>query len=347
MKKIVFCGGGTAGHVMPNLALIDELKGKYEIYYLGSLNGIEKSLLSNYPFVKYYAIETTKLKRKLCFDNFLIPFKLIKGINQAKRILKKIKPDIIFSKGGFVSVPTCLAGKSLKIPIICHESDLSIGLANKIISRTALFTCCSFKKTSREIKNGVFTGTPIRKQLLTGDREKIINKYNLNRNKPTLLVVGGSLGAKALNNIVYECAKDLTKKYNIIHIVGKGNKCNLQFNNYYQFEFVDNIGDFYAASDIILSRAGSNAINEMLTLCKPMLLIPLPKTESRGDQIENAKYFKNQGFCEVLYQEDLNCKLFLSEINKLYKNRDLYIKKMQNIETKNATKIICDLIKNV
>lgn len=345
MKKIVFCGGGTAGHVMPNIALIESLKNGNELFYIGSENGIERSLISTFPYVKFFCVETTKLRRKLCFDNFKIPFKLIKGINQAKKLLKEIKPDIIFSKGGFVSVPTCIAGKMLKIPIICHESDLSMGLANKIISKTALHTCCSFKRTADEIKNGIHTGTPIRKSLLNGSKEKIINTYHLNLKKPTLLVVGGSLGAKALNNIIYECAKDLTKKYNILHIVGKGNKCNLQFKDYFQFEFVDNMGDFLAASDIIISRAGSNAINEMLALNKPMLLIPLPKSESRGDQIENAEYFCKLGYCKMLLQENLTRESLLNEVNDLYINKETYINKMQKAKTKNATQIICDLIK--
>ncbi len=346
MRKIVFCGGGTAGHVMPNLALIEELKGKFEIYYIGSENGIEKKLVSAYPFVKYYSVETTKLKRKLCLDNFLIPFKLFKGISSAKKILKEIKPNVIFSKGGFVSVPTCLAAKSLKIPVICHESDLSIGLANKIISKNAIKTCCSFRKTASEVKNGVFTGTPIRSELFNGNKEKIFNTFHLNRNKPTLLVVGGSLGAKALNNIVYECAKELSKNFNILHIVGKGNKCDLQFKDYFQFEFVDNMGDFYATSDVILSRAGSNAINEMLALCKPMLLVPLPKTESRGDQIENAEYFKKQGFCEVILQENVSCEKLVNSVNELFKNRKNYVEKMKRVDSTNAIKNICEIIKN-
>ena len=345
MKRIVFCGGGTAGHVMPNLALIEKLHRNYEIYYIGSSNGIEKTLLEQFPYVKYYSISTTKLKRKICLDNLFIPIKLIKGINQAKRLLKSISPTIIFSKGGFVSVPTCIAANLLKIPVICHESDMSLGLANKIISRKALHVCCSFAVTANNIPNAIYTGTPISAKLFKGNKEDCYKNFNFDSSLPTLLVVGGSLGAKALNNMIFQCANELTKQFNIIHIVGKGNLCDLKFNNYKQLEFVNNMADIYACSDIVLSRAGSNAINEMLALCKPMLLVPLPKTESRGDQIENANYFQKCGFCDVVYQENLSKDLLINKIIKLYKNKHFYIDKMKKHEAKNATDIICNIIK--
>ncbi len=345
MKSIVFCGGGTAGHVMPNLALIEKLSSKYKIYYIGSENGIEKKLLEKYPFVTYYSVETTKLRRSLSLKNFLIPFKLIIGVNQAKKILKQIQPNIIFSKGGFVSVPTCIAAKLLKIPVICHESDISMGLANKIISKTSVATCCSFKKTASEVKNGIYSGTPFRKDLFGGNKEKFINQNNLNPKFPTLLVVGGSLGAKALNNIVYDCLSELTKKMNVIHIVGKGNSYpTSNIKNYVQIDFTSSMGDIYATSDIVLSRAGSNAINEMLALLKPMILVPLPKTESRGDQIENAKYFKDCGFCEVLNQEELTQEILVTKIFTMLNNKQKYIDNMVRNENIDSIKIICDLI---
>lgn len=345
MKKIIFCGGGTAGHVMPNLALIEKLSNSYEIYYIGSENGIEKKLVSNYHFVKYFSVETTKLKRKICIDNLFIPFKLIKGIHQSKKLLKEIQPNIIFSKGGYVSVPICIAAKQLCIPVISHESDLSMGLANKIISKTSVATCCSFRKTTSEVKNGVYTGTPFRKCLFNGNKQKFMSENNLNTQLPTLLVIGGSLGAKALNNIVYDIVTDLTKKMNVIHIVGKGNSFPVRnINNYLQLEFTDNMGDVYASTDFVLSRAGSNAINEMLVLLKPMLLVPLPKTESRGDQIENAYYFKDYGYAEVLEQENLTQDKLKTEILNLLKNKQKYIDNMVRNENIDSCRIICDLI---
>lgn len=347
MNKIVFTGGGSAGHCTPNLSIIEKLKDDYEIHYIGSSNGIEKEIINNYKFITYHSITTCKLVRALNLKNFLIPFKLLKGITQSKKILKEIKPNIIFAKGGFVSVPVAIAAKSLKIPIIAHESDFTMGLANKLIYRKCDKMCFSFFDTYQKYKKkGVFTGTPLRSKILKGNKQNVLNLYKINPTLPTLLIFGGSLGAKAINNIVYLVVFDLCKQFNIFHIVGKNNiNKDIHISNYHQVEFVNNIEDYFALSDIVVSRAGSNSIFELCALYKPMLLIPLPLDSSRGDQILNANYLKGKNLCKVLYQEDLTPETFLKSVKELYQNRNTYIKNLKLEQNFNGTDKIVELIK--
>lgn len=349
MKTIVFTGGGTAGHVTPNLSIIEKLKNEYKIHYIGSKNGIEKEIISKYPYIKYHEITTVKLVRKLILKNLLIPFKLVKGIKESKQIMREIKPNIVFSKGGFVSVPVAYSAKSLNIPIIAHESDYTMGLANKLIYNKCNVMCFSFYDTYQNYQEkGLFTGTPLRTSILHGNKEKIRKEYNLNPNLPTILFFGGSLGAVAINNVVFEIASDLTKKYNVLHIVGKSNKnTKLNIKNYHQIEFASNIEDYFAIADIIVSRAGSNSIFELCTLSKPMLLIPLPLSASRGDQILNANYLKNKGLCMVLNQEDLNNSSLKENIDILFKNKSKYISTLKSQPNFNGTdKIISEIKKH-
>ena len=353
MKSIVLCGGGTAGHVMPNIALLKYLKSHYEkIYYIGSINGIERTILKDYPEIEYYPITSVKLIRGLNLKNLAIPFKLIKGYCQSKKILSKIKPNIIFSKGGYVSVPVTYAGKSLGIPIVAHESDYNLGLANKLILKKCNKMCCSFEETAKSCgKKGVFTCSPIRDSLFTGDKERARKICKFNNNLLTILIIGGSLGAQAINECMFSLAKEITKKYNIIHIVGKGNyNKQIKINNYYQIEFTNNIEDYFDLADMVISRAGSNAINEFLVLNKPMLLIPLPKGNSRGDQILNAQDFLAKGYANVLLQEDMNKKSMMEAIQQL-KLDSTKIKKAQYPQkgkngTKNILKVILENSKN-
>lgn len=342
MKTIVLTGGGTGGHVIPHLALIPKLKTEFDkIYYIGSENGIEKEIISKEKNIKYFSIPTVKFVRKLTPKNLLIPIKLINSISKAKKILKEIKPNIIFSKGGFVSVPVVIAAKKLKIPIISHESDLTMGLANKIIYRYCNKMCTTFEKTALNKNKCVYTGSPIRDSLFLGK-----TLYLFNNKKPTILFTGGSTGALALNKIIYSSLPDILKKYNVIHIVGKGKtNHNINYENYLQYEFVDNIQDIFKCCDIVVSRAGSNAIYELLALKKPMILIPLPKQQSRGDQIENAKYFKDQKFASVVFQEDISKNTLLTEIDNLYKNKDIYIENMEKVKFKNGNEEILKIIK--
>lgn len=345
MKKIVFTGGGTAGHITPNIALIDQLKG-YEIYYLGT-NGMEKDMIAKLKNIKFVEIPAVKFVRSLTPKNLLLPFKLIKSINMTKKILQKINPSVIFSKGGFVSIPTCIAGNKLNIPVITHESDLTVGLANKIIAKKAKHLCCSFKETSDKYKkNGVFTGSPIRQKIFNGNKEHIFCNYKIPRNRPILLIVGGSLGARAINECIWENVDDLCKKYTVIHITGKNNiNHKIKNTNYIQIDFANNIEDFFDASDIVISRAGSNTIFELLALKKPMLLIPLPKDQSRGDQILNAENFAKRKIANILYQENLNKENLLSKIDETLSNKQVYKNNMMKMSFTCGNENLLNLIK--
>ena len=341
MKTIVLTGGGTAGHIMPNIALIPELKKHFDrIVYIGSKNGMEKDIIKKFSDIEFIEIETVKLIRKFTFKNLLIPIKLFKSINSCKKILKQIKPDIIFSKGGYVAVPVCSAGKSLGIKIISHESDFSFGLANKLILKKCNLMLTSFRETCKNNKC-IYTGSPIREEIFKGDKKNC--EVNFKKKQPTILIFGGSLGAKKINEVVFKSI-DKLKDFNIIHIVGKNNTKFIDKPNYFQKEFVDNIWDYFALSDLVVSRAGANSIFEILALKKPMLLIPLSKAQSRGDQIENANAFKRYGFASVLYEEELSPVSLKKSIDYLYRNKERYIKKMQEASSVPSNQLIIQKI---
>jgi UDP-N-acetylglucosamine--N-acetylmuramyl-(pentapeptide) pyrophosphoryl-undecaprenol N-acetylglucosamine transferase len=345
MKKIVLTGGGSAGHVTPNLALLPKLKNSFEIHYIGT-NGIEKEIMKNQSGVLYHEISAVKLIRSFEIKNLLIPFKLLKAINESKKLLQEIKPNIVFSKGGFVAVPVVIAASQLKIPIVSHESDLTMGLANKIILTKCNVMCCSFEKTALTCGSKcVYSGTPIRQQLFKGNAEIALNECKFtNPNKPCLLVMGGSLGAKAINEVVVNSLSELTKTFNVIHIVGNGNLTNTINSSYYQTEYTFEIENFLALASIVISRAGSNSINEFLALKKPMLLIPLPKAQSRGDQILNAQEFAKHNFCNVLLQENLTPKTLVKEVYNLNANRAKFINAMSSAHVPNGVDNVFNLI---
>jgi len=283
---------------------------------------MEKELISRQSGVIFIEIPAHKLNRTQKIKNLALPFHLLKSICLCKKILKKIKPDVIFSKGGYVSVPVCIAGKLRKIPIVSHESDMTLGRANKLIYKFCKKFCTSFDVTSKGLKKAVFTGSPIRSQLENGDMEKGFLMTKVDRTRPTILVTGGSAGASDLNDIIHKILPVLLKKYNVIHLTGKGkNNEKISFENYCQMEFCQNIEHLFAISDIVVSRAGSNAIYELLFLKKPMLLIPLPKGVSRGDQVDNAKYFEEKNFATVLEQSNMTEKSLISAINNLFERR--------------------------
>ena len=336
MKTIVLTGGGTAGHCTPHFALLEGLEKHFDkIYYIGSETGIEKRLVTE-KGIPYYEIPTVKLKRSLTLSNLKIPFMLLKSINSAKKILKELKPSVVFSKGGFVGLPVTIASKKLNIPVIIHESDLSLGLANKIASKFSSATLTTFSSTAKGVKNGLCVGSPVRKELFLGDREKAIEKYGFSKEKPTLLIVGGSSGAKAINDLTFNIVAELTKKFNVLHIVGKNNLSPISLKGYYQTEFAD-MSKAYAVADICVSRAGSNTLFELLALKIPSLIIPLPKGESRGDQVENAEFFYKKGLINYLPQEKLSSKVFANEIFKLYSEKNFLLSKLnkENIEIGN------------
>ena len=328
---------------MPHIALLPELKKHFKnIYYIGT-NGLEKTIIGGYKEIKFYEIEAVKLIRKITLKNFTIPFKLIKSIKQCKKILKDVRPDVIFSKGGFVSVPVVIAGHQLGIPIVSHESDISMGLANKIILRYCNVMCTSFKKTSKN-KKCKYTGIPIRNELYKGNKNNIYTKKDFDPQKINILFLGGSLGAKAINDFVFKNINALTDKYNICHIVGKNNKKLLPNENYYQVEFTNNIEDFFDFADIVICRSGANTIFELLSLYKPMILIPLPKKQSRGDQIANAKSCKEEGYAEVIEQENLTLETLVKTIEKTKHNKEKYCDNMRKAKIKDANQSILNII---
>lgn len=353
MKKIVLTGGGTAGHVTPNLALVDKLKDlDYDITYIGRKDKkkfiIEKELCENQN-IKYYGISSGKLRRYLSFENAKDSVKVLKGTADALVLLKKINPDIVFSKGGFVTAPVIFASKMLKIPVIIHESDLSPGLANKMSIPSAKIVLTSFEETIAYLPKdkGIVTGPPIREELLNGSFDKGKKLCNFTYNKPVILVIGGSSGAKNINEAIVNNLETLTNKYNIIHICGKGNLTSVENDSYREIEYIkDSLKDVLAYSDIVISRAGSNSIFELLSLNKPNILIPLPKEVSRGDQIENAKVFEEKGYSVVLEEKSLNRDTLLLSIDNLYKYKNEYIQTMKNSGfTNGVDKIIEEIVK--
>ncbi len=348
MKKIVLTGGGSAGHVTPNIALLPELrKRNYEVFYIGSKNGIEKQLIEE-ENVKYYGISSGKLRRYFDLKNFTDPFRVIKGFYEASSIIKEIKPDIVFSKGGFVAVPVVIAADRKKVPCIIHESDMSPGLANKLCIPHATKVCTNFPEAARGIgEKAVVTGTPIRREMFSGNRIAGLDFMGFTANKPVLMVVGGSLGAAAVNSMVRDALPELLRRYQIVHLCGNGKLDNslVGVEGYVQFEYIKKeMCDLMTAADIIISRAGANAICEILALNKPNLLIPLPAASSRGDQVLNAESFERQGFSVVIKEEQLTTGTLIDEVDKLYNNRETYIKKMKDNSQADAVKIIADLI---
>lgn len=351
MKRIVFTGGGTAGHVTPNIALFPKLKERgYDIHYIGSYEGIEKRLVEDYH-IPYYGISTGKLRRYFDPKNFSDPFRVIKGFAEAKKILKTLKPDVVFSKGGFVSVPVVRAAASLKIPCIIHESDMTPGLANKLCIPVANKVCCNFPETLKELpeNKAVLTGSPIREELAKGNRYHAMDLCGFTSGKPVILVIGGSLGAAGINTLVRDALPRLLEDFQIIHVCGKDKVDNLLLNTkgYKQFEYVkDDLKDLFALADIVISRAGANAICELLALRKPNLLIPLPASSSRGDQILNARSFETQGFSMVADEDSLTAYTLLEKIHELYFTRQTFIDAMQNSSQHNSITAIVELIEN-
>lgn len=344
MSTIILTGGGTAGHVMPNITLLPKLKTHFDrIVYIGSKNGIEKDLLMPYPFVEFYPITTVKLIRRLTLKNLAIPFKLLKGISEAKQIIKQTKPNIIFSKGGFVSLPVALAGHKQKIPILLYESDLSIGLSNKIAAKKAKCVLTTFPQTANLIKNGVHVGPPIQ---ATNSQSPLLIKQELNiaTKKPILLVIGGSLGSEFINALIINNIDILTKQFFIIHITGKQKTQTLTHKNYIQFAFYKDIKKLYTIADFAITRGGSNTIWELFSYAIPMLIIPLSKKISRGDQIQNALYFQKHNYAIALFEEYANPQTMLEKLNTLSKYKQKYKSAMQKNNKQNAIENIFNYI---
>lgn len=352
MKKIILTGGGTAGHVTPNLALIPSLKERnYDIRYIGSYQGIEKKLVEG-AGISYSGISSGKFRRYFDLKNFTDPFRVLKGYGEAIKLIKSYKPDVVFSKGGFVAVPVVLAARQCRIPIIIHESDMTPGLANRLCIPAATSVCCNFPETLAYLPKdkAILTGSPIRKELLEGDRLAGLAYAKLSGNRPVILIIGGSLGSVTVNNAVRAILPKLLKNYQVIHICGKGNldESLMGTVGYVQYEYVDApLKDLFAAADLMISRAGANAICEILALRKPNILIPLTAAASRGDQILNARSFAKQGFSYLLEEETLSGDSLLQAVSDTFANRQAYISKMEQSELHDAVNTIIEKIESL
>lgn len=354
--KIIMTGGGSAGHVTPNLAIIPKLKeAGYEIQYIGTADGIERKIIEEQNTIKgqnikYHVIASGKLRRYFDLKNFTDPFKVIKGLWQAYKIIKIEKPNIIFSKGGFVAVPVVIGAYFNKIPIIAHESDITPGLANKISIPYCTIICVTFPESLKNLKEGkaVLTGTPIREEIFNGSKIIGLKFCNFLEEKPVIMVMGGSLGSKIINETIRNSLNGLLDSYNVIHICGKGNLDNKLEGQagYRQFEYVDEkLPDLMMAADIVVSRSGANSIFEFLALKKLNILIPLSAKSSRGDQILNALSFEKSGYSMVLQEENLNRELLMLKLKELTDNKNKYINAMSLSKVNNGVLGIIELIK--
>ena len=350
--KIIMTGGGTAGHVTPNLALIPSLEEKgFEVKYIGSKDGIEKEIIkkNNIP---YYEISSGKLRRYFDLKNFSDPFKVVKGIFEAKKIISKEKPDVIFSKGGFVAVPVVIAASMKKIPVVAHESDITPGLANKLSSSFCDKLCVTFRESLKFIKGnkGVLTGSPIRNEIFKGSKLRGKKICGFTDDKEILFIMGGSLGSKVINDVIRENLEEILTKFNVIHICGKGNidKKYIDKKSYKQFEYVsEELPDLMIVSDFIISRAGANSIFEFLALKKPTLLIPLSRKASRGDQILNANSFEKEGYALVMEEEKITTESFMNKLDELVKSREVLINNMKNSKDKVGNDAVIETILSV
>ena len=349
MKTIVLTGGGTAGHVTPNLALIPRLKADgWEIHYIGAANSAEETLISQVEGVTFHTVSVGKLRRYFDPKNFSDPFRVIRGIRQATGIIHRLKPNVVFSKGGFVSVPVVYGARLNGVPVVTHESDMTPGLANKLCLPFTMAQCCTFPEAVKYTKGkGVHTGTPIRPEILTGNKQAGLKRFGFNNSRPVLMVMGGSSGAQAINQVIWQCLPKLTENFQVLHLCGKGNLTAIYEGtvNYTQREYLnEEMADAYACADILVSRAGSNSLCEILAVRKPALLIPYPKDASRGDQLLNAESFRARGFSHVLQQEDMNAETLVKGVEKLYHDRGALYEAMATEPTANGIDSVLEQI---
>lgn len=349
MKVIVLTGGGTAGHCMPCFSLLPDLRKKFdEIYYIGGKDKIESRLAKKHN-VTFFYVPTVKLERRLTLKNALIPFKLLNAVSAAKKLLENLKPTVVFSKGGYVALPVVIAAHKLKIPVISHESDLTLGLANKIALRYSARLLTGFPETADGIKKAEFTGIPLDKSLFAPrDRQKLYGKYKFDCRKKTLLITGGSQGCAAINETISEVLPELAAKYNVLWLTGKGKAetpaTRNPPENVYISEFSENMGETYAIADACVSRAGANTLFELIALAIPALAIPLPKGNSRGDQEENAEYFRKKGVISVLKEEKLNADSLLYSVERLFKKAENYSSACKKLNLRSANEKVVSFL---
>jgi len=334
MKRIILTGGGTAGHVTPNLALIPRLQASgWEVHYIGTANGIERKLVESLDNVTYHAVSSGKLRRYFDVKNFTDPFRVMKGAAQAAALVRKIRPQVVFSKGGFVSVPVVYGAHLNGVPVVIHESDMTPGLANKLSTPCAKTVLCAFPEAAKLAgKKGRYAGLPIRPEILAGDRETGLQLFGFDNSKPIMMVIGGSSGAVAINKAVREALPNLTECFQVLHVCGAGHLSQQDegTRNYCQREYLnDELPHAYRMADVIISRAGASALCEILALRKPALLIPYPKSASRGDQLVNAQSFEQRGLCRVLQQEDMTADTLMERVVETYRDRGTLIENME------------------
>lgn len=358
MKTLILTGGGTLGHCIPCISVAEKLKDKFDkIVYVGSVNGLEKQTAEEHG-LEYFSVTTPKLKRQLAFSNLLIPFELIKGIRQAEKILSKLNASAVFSKGGYAALPTAIAAGKMKIPLILHESDITMGLANKLCAKYATEVLTTFKETADKLPNGVFTGATVSETIFGAGKEEAFKRYRLKKDKPVLLVIGGSSGSQAINDAVTCNLKKLTEKYSILHLCGgreqntdNSTKPSTSKNNeakrYVKISFEKEMKYAYAVADFALTRGGSNCLAELISMKIPALVIPLPTTVSRGDQIQNANYYKNKGAFKVLYQEDVTPQRLLKKLDETYNNRLIITLAQKKLSPRNNDAVTNAILRTV
>lgn len=345
--KIVLTGGGTAGHVMPHIALLPEMKNRqWSVFYIGS-SGIEKTLIEAQK-IPFYTIPTGKLRRYFSMQNVTDLFRILGGVVCAGMHLLKLKPDVVFSKGGFVSVPVSFAAKLLGIPVITHESDVTPGLANKLICPLATKIIHAFPETSRYLpaSKAVLGGIPVRQELHKGSKATGLELCNFSADdpRPIVLCMGGSQGAKRLNEAIRDALPDLSKKFRIIHLTGTGKDLSISHEGYKGFEFVsDELKDLLCLADLVVGRAGANSIFELLELRKPMLLIPLV-VGSRGDQVLNAKSFVNEGWALTLEEKNINSDSLLASLEQLLIQKNQLISAMNGKLSTQSVELTMNLL---
>ena len=352
MKKIVLTGGGTLGHVTPHLALIPRLKeAGYEIHYIGTENGMEAPKMRSVQGVIYHAVKSGKLRRYHSWQNFTDPFRVIAGAFQSARLMGRIRPDVVFSKGGFVAVPVVFGAWLHRVPVLCHESDLTPGLANRLCRPFAKRFATTFPECAQALgKKAEMTGTPLRPELFQGSRDAGLRMFGFAGQKPVLLMMGGSSGAQSVNKALRGALPMLTETFDIAHICGKGNlEPSLEGTpGYCQIEFLDaELPDALAAADLVLSRAGANALGEFQHLGRPMLLVPYPKGAGRGDQILNAASMKSRGLCHVLPQEEMNPETLAKALQETWADREQLEKALKEAPPADGTARILELIEEI
>lgn len=319
MKKILFCGGGSAGHVIPNIALIEELRENYECIYAGT-NGIEKTICAENG-VEFYEFSAVKLKRGKFFANLALPFRLFKAVGQAQKILEETKPDLVFCKGGYACYPPARAAKKAEIPVITHESDVNAGLANKLIAKNCKKVLTSFPTAAKQL-HGICTGSPVRARVFNADKLAARGAFGLDM-RPTVVVLGGGSGSEIINKNLREIIVPLCRDFNVLHVCGRGKAVESNVYGYKQIEFTENMGEVYACASLAVSRCGSNTAFELTALKIPALYIPLENRASRGDQVKNAQYFESAGLCKVLREKQLTPQKLLTSINELYADQKI------------------------